>query len=246
MSPARPWVIAHRGHSAAAAENSVQALERAIAAHADAVEADVRISSDGIAVVSHDARLTRLTGDDAAVADLSAEELDSRARRAGAEIPRLATLMRAARGHIPLMLDVKERDPAVLTHIVAAATQADFPVSGITLGLRDAALVRPGRAQMPDASILALHGESDPLLSFREAGVTLVRLWEAQADPATVSGLRSQGCTLWVTTGGPTTGRAVGDATPDSLAVLIATGIDGVLVNDPDLGRHAVDNPGRI
>lgn len=242
MSPARPWVIAHRGHSAAAAENSVSALERAIAAGADTVEADVRISSDGIAVVSHDAHLSRLAGDDGVVADLSAEELDTRARRAGAEIPRLSTLMRAARGRVPLMLDVKARDPIVLTHIVSAANEADFPASAIILGLRDAALVLPCRNQLPDAGILALHGEGAPLLSFRNADVTLVRLWEAQADPATVSGLRSQGCTLWVTTGGPDTGRAVGDATPESLTHLIAAGIDGILVNDPDLGRHVIDH----
>lgn len=243
MKPARPWVIAHRGHSAAASENSVSALERAIAARADAVEADVRISSDGIAVVSHDARLSRLADDDGVVADLSADELDTRARRAGAEIPRLATLMRAARGRIPMMLDVKARDPVVLTHIVSAANEADFPASAIILGLRDVALVGPCRIQLPDAGILALHGESAPLLSFLDAGVTLVRLWEAQTDPVTVSDLRSQGCTLWVTTGGPKTGRDVGDATPRSLANLIATGIDGVLVNDPDLGRHAVEHP---
>jgi len=243
MSPARPWVIAHRGHSAAAAENSVSALEQAIVARADAVEADVRISSDGIAVVSHDAHLSRLAGDNGAVADLPAEELDARARRAGAEIPRLATLMRAAQGRIPLMLDVKERNPIVLTHIASAAVEAGFPASALILGLRDAALVRPSRTQLPDADILALHGESDPLQSFREAGVTLVRLWEAQADPVTVSGLRSQGCTVWATTGGPKTGRDVGDATPESLGNLIAAGIGGILINDPDLGRHAVDNP---
>ena len=43
---AQPLVIAHRGASAAAPENTIAAFERAIADGADAIELDVHLSRD--------------------------------------------------------------------------------------------------------------------------------------------------------------------------------------------------------
>ena len=54
-----PLIIAHRGLSARAPENTVAAIRMAIAAGADGVEFDVRLSRDGIPVVFHDETLFR-------------------------------------------------------------------------------------------------------------------------------------------------------------------------------------------
>jgi glycerophosphoryl diester phosphodiesterase len=52
---ARPvLVMAHRGASASAPENTLASFRRAIAEHADFVELDVLESSDGVVVVAHD------------------------------------------------------------------------------------------------------------------------------------------------------------------------------------------------
>ena len=58
---ARP-VIAHRGASAHAPENTLPAFELAVQHGADAFELDVRLSRDGAPVVVHDATLERTTG----------------------------------------------------------------------------------------------------------------------------------------------------------------------------------------
>src|ERR1700692_2707498 len=50
-----PLVIAHRGASREAPENTPEAFEAAIALGADAVELDVRRTSDGVLVVHHNA-----------------------------------------------------------------------------------------------------------------------------------------------------------------------------------------------
>jgi glycerophosphoryl diester phosphodiesterase len=47
-------VVAHRGASAIAPENSLEAFEKAIELGADLVEFDVRRSADGVLVISHD------------------------------------------------------------------------------------------------------------------------------------------------------------------------------------------------
>ena len=71
----RPLIIAHRGASALAPENTLAAFRRAIADGADGVEFDVRLSKDRVPVVIHDSTLGRTAGIKKRVADLTAEEL---------------------------------------------------------------------------------------------------------------------------------------------------------------------------
>ena len=52
-----PLVIAHRGASGHALENSIEAFRKADELHADGVELDVHATSDGTIIVFHDARL---------------------------------------------------------------------------------------------------------------------------------------------------------------------------------------------
>jgi glycerophosphoryl diester phosphodiesterase len=54
-------VIAHRGYSAVAPENTQVALARGLDAGADAVEFDLHMSSDGVPVLFHDSTLERTT-----------------------------------------------------------------------------------------------------------------------------------------------------------------------------------------
>jgi len=57
----RPIVVAHRGCSVAAPENTLAAFALAIDSGADAIELDVRCTADGKVVVIHDATLRRTT-----------------------------------------------------------------------------------------------------------------------------------------------------------------------------------------
>ena len=70
-----PLVIAHRGASLRAPENTLAAFHQAIHDGADAVELDVRLSRDGVPVVLHDASLERTTGVAAQVADVTLDQL---------------------------------------------------------------------------------------------------------------------------------------------------------------------------
>jgi glycerophosphoryl diester phosphodiesterase len=58
---ARPLIFAHRGDSAYAPENTLEAAERGFAAGADAWELDVHRTRDGVPVVIHDETLARTT-----------------------------------------------------------------------------------------------------------------------------------------------------------------------------------------
>lgn len=73
--PRLPLVIAHRGDSAAAPENTLTALTAAVAAGAHAVEFDVHLTRDGHAVVFHDATVERCTNGKGTVAEMTLEQI---------------------------------------------------------------------------------------------------------------------------------------------------------------------------
>jgi glycerophosphoryl diester phosphodiesterase len=57
----RPLIIAHRGASGYAPENTMAAFRLAAEQGADAIELDAKLSADGVIVIHHDASLDRTT-----------------------------------------------------------------------------------------------------------------------------------------------------------------------------------------
>jgi glycerophosphoryl diester phosphodiesterase len=72
----KPLIIAHRGASAFAPENTFAAFQKAIDDGADGIEFDVRLSKDGVPVVFHDSTLKRLAKIECRVSDYTAAELN--------------------------------------------------------------------------------------------------------------------------------------------------------------------------
>jgi glycerophosphoryl diester phosphodiesterase len=75
LDPEARLVIAHRGSSSEAPENTLPAFEAAARRGADAIELDVRLTADGAPVVIHDATLDRTTDRTGPVAALTLAEL---------------------------------------------------------------------------------------------------------------------------------------------------------------------------
>jgi glycerophosphoryl diester phosphodiesterase len=73
--PPRPRIVAHRGASFEAPENTLAAFKRAWALGVEACELDVHVTADGEVVVIHDADTLRIGGVDRPVADQTLAEL---------------------------------------------------------------------------------------------------------------------------------------------------------------------------
>lgn len=71
----KPLIIAHRGSSLLAPENTLAAFRRAIDDGAEGIEFDVRLAKDGVAVVFHDATLNRTARREGRVSDFDSAEL---------------------------------------------------------------------------------------------------------------------------------------------------------------------------
>ena len=71
----RPLVVAHRGSSGSAPENTMAAFRLAVDAGADMIEFDVRMTRDFELVVHHDRSLGRTSDGSGRVWDLTLDEL---------------------------------------------------------------------------------------------------------------------------------------------------------------------------
>ncbi len=71
----QPLVIAHRGYTRIAPENTLPAFEKAIALGADMIELDVNLTLDGELVIIHDYKLNRTTNGEGLVSEHTLAEL---------------------------------------------------------------------------------------------------------------------------------------------------------------------------
>jgi glycerophosphoryl diester phosphodiesterase len=104
-------IVAHRGASASEAENTLEAFEAAVAAGADAVEFDVRMTADGVPVVLHDADVARTTDGGGLVRDLSLNDVKRLRIRtptgSPAEIPTLRETLVLLSGRAAVDVEIK-------------------------------------------------------------------------------------------------------------------------------------------
>jgi glycerophosphoryl diester phosphodiesterase len=111
-----PLVIAHRGASRDAPGNSPAAFEAAIAQGADAVELDVRRTSDGVLVVHHNASRRGVP--------VAMQTHAALVRRSRNEPPLLGTILDLCQGRTALDVEIKE--PGYEAEVIEAAS-ARFP-----------------------------------------------------------------------------------------------------------------------
>lgn len=100
-------IIAHRGYSARAPENTLAALEAAVAAGADAVEFDVHTAACGTPVLFHDPMLSRTTNGVGPLRRRTLEQLKAldagkwfSPEFAGERIPSFDEALRAVKGRV--------------------------------------------------------------------------------------------------------------------------------------------------
>ncbi|PZD93948.1 glycerophosphodiester phosphodiesterase [Paenibacillus sambharensis] len=111
----KPLVVAHRGASLHAPENTMAAFHKAVEMGAHVIELDVRLTKDGIPVVIHDAKVNRTTSGKGKVAGLTFKqlrELDAglyfHPSFAGERIPSLAEVLDTFSPVTRLLIELKD------------------------------------------------------------------------------------------------------------------------------------------
>lgn len=193
---ARPLVSAAGGDwSCGEAENSVEALEAAMAHEADLVALDVRRCRDGSWIVFRDATLARMTGVAGRVADLSGAmvtRLPLRvadggrgARASRCWVPYLSEALAAARDGVPLLLRPGHpNEAAPLAAVVAEAGLAEQVL--LRLPMRQSSDLARAQAVREEFGVQCCAVADLP------AGEDWSRLALAMSAPAPVIELRSE------------------------------------------------------
>lgn len=223
-------VIAHRGASAAAPENTVAAFRLAAELGADAVELDARRTADGAIVVHHDAHLP----DGRLIVENLAAELP-------ADVPSLTEALVACAG-LTVNIEIKnlpgdpDHDPdemvaeAVATAIHASARHDRVLVSSFSMASVDR--VRAIDVGVPTAFLVFMVDDvADTLARTVRHGHQAIHPWDGAIDRAFVEAAHRHGLRVNAWT--------VDD--PDRMAALVGWGVDGIVTNVPDVGRRVVD-----
>ncbi len=99
-------IIAHRGASKIAPENTLKAFKKAIELKADFIEFDVLETKDGKIVVCHDEEISKLTGQHGFIRELTLQELKTFDFGEGEKIPSFEELIEVTKGKINLNCEV--------------------------------------------------------------------------------------------------------------------------------------------
>ncbi len=118
-------IIAHRGFSEDYPENTLLAFEKAIEIGVDAIETDLRLSRDEVAIVFHDKTLKRIAGIDKRPESLTFKELQKLDAGEGESIPSLDELLGLVNARTTLILEIKYNPSTYkrLCHIMMRSIQ---------------------------------------------------------------------------------------------------------------------------
>lgn len=251
----RVSVVAHRGCSAEAPENTMAAFRRALEVGCDLLEFDLHLTRNDVVVVIHDDALSRTTNGIGLVRDHTWEELARlnagahfSARFAGERIPRFDELVAWARA-TPLVLSVEIKQPTPATGLPPyAGIEARVAEILRRYGMEGRALIhsfdhptiRRVRALLPGVPTAVSYGGGtfvEPLALGRAAEASGIHPWWAWASPEVCA--MAHAAEMHV--------HAWGTPEPadaEVTAILVRAGVDSLDANDPRRLREILERLG--
>jgi glycerophosphoryl diester phosphodiesterase len=245
-------LIAHRGFSSKAPENTVQAFEMAVEAGFGNFELDAQLTSDGAVVVIHDDTVDRTTDGTGAVARLTLAEV--RSLDAGAKfgdgrasgpvpVPTLEEVLDRYAGRSHIHLELKSREVELPSKVAALllrhgwlgfAARDPFEVPGLTITSFSLDQLVRSVELLPEVRHGWLVGQIDDavVLRARSARVGGIYPRANAASAASVGMARDAGFTV----------RGWGVADEGDLRRLVEAGAQGTTVDWPDRARRFLDS----
>ncbi len=206
-------IIAHRGDSAHAPENTLLAFERAISEGADRIELDLQASGDGGVVVLHDVQLRRLTGHEAFACDTPTAALAAMPvlyERFGRDdfevcIPTLPVVVERIAPRIPLYFEIKTdgagRHAGGLDRLIDVCLRHIPRTGDHVIGSFDLHVVRRClQDRRPTVLIADDATRLDRLDAKEREGLFALSLQHERVDAAVLDRCQRRGLRLWAWT----------------------------------------------
>jgi len=239
-----PLVVAHRGASALAPENTLAAFRLALEQRAPAVECDVHLSADNVPVVIHDSRVDRTTSGSGAVASLAAAQIQTLdaggwfgRQFAGERVPRLEQVLAFCAGRARVFVELKPGGGPALAQR-ALETIARVPDDETAVISFDPDLVQEVARHRPDLPLGFLVSEryvrqlgpEQAVLATLACGAGFIAPHHNAASEAVIALAHGAGLPVSVWT--------VDD--PVDVRRLAALGVDAITTNRPEVALAAL------
>jgi glycerophosphoryl diester phosphodiesterase len=235
------WVIAHRGASGLAPENTLAAFRKAVELGAGFIETDLQLSRDARLVALHDDTLERTTNGDGPVSARTLQELrrldagswfhasnqETAASFVGERIPTIEEVLAFGREHeIGLHLEIKPTGPSGAEHAVVGALHACGEVARSVVLSFSASVIK--RVHELDPLVMTGFLFSDhPVAAVTtavDAGARQLLPHTDRVTPELVKDAHAHDLRVVSWTAN----------TPEQMKKLIAAGVDGIITDHPD------------
>jgi len=217
-------ITSHRGAGSLEPENTLRAMQRAIALGVDQIETDAQLTRDGYLVLMHDPTVDRTTNGTGKVAELTFAEIRQLNAGHGERIPTLQEALALTRGKVVLQIELK--GPGTALPVVQTVEAADAVDQVILTSFKHQWLVE-AQVQNPKLHTGALWRRlpTDTVRQTQQLGLHALHIWHEFIDEQLVKDAHERGLLV----------RAWNTEKEDDMRRLIGLGVDAIGSDRPDL-----------
>jgi len=222
-----PLIIAHRGDSSRALENSLESFRLALDLPVDMIEFDIRKSRDNMLFVMHDEKTGKTCDRDIDIERSLSTEIAGVKLRNGEAIPALTDVLSLVAGRVGLNIEVKSDGSGALTaaHVAGSGYRGMILLSSFKeREVLDAKRILPN---IPVAGIFDDFSVSETV-AYKKMGYNFISLRRKTVTQELVAALHDQSIKVYVWT--------VDEE--EEMKKLISWGVDGIYSNMPEVLRR--------
>ena len=226
-----PLVIAHRGDSSNALENSLESIRRALSLSVDMIEIDIRRSRDNGLYVMHDKLTGRTAGKNIDIERATSDKIAGVRLKNNEPVPTLSDVLGLVAGRCGLNLEIKSSGAGALTaqYLLASGYKGHVLVSSFHEDEVTAA--HQAIPLLPTSRIFDVFTVR-MIPSYLARGYNVVSLRKKTVNEKLVAACHEQGLLLYVWT--------VDEE--DEMRKFIDWGVDGIYSNKPGVLKEIVRN----
>ncbi len=229
-----PLVIAHRGDSSNALENSLESVHRALSLPVDLIEIDIRRSRDNGLYVMHDKLTGRTAGKNIDIERATSDTISRIRLNNGEPVPTLTDVIKAVAGSAGLNLEIKSDGAGLLTAEYFASSDYDGYVLLSSFKEEEVLAVRRALPSMPTSIIFDVF-TAQGVPSYKEQGYRIISLRKKTVSEKLVNTCHEQGIDVYVWT--------IDDE--EEMRKFIDWGVDGIYSNKPGVLKKVIDERSR-
>ncbi len=225
-----PLVIAHRGDSSRALENSTEAVRLALSLPADMIEIDIRKSRDNVLYLMHDKDTGRTADQNVDIEQSTSDEIARIRLKNGEPVPVLMDILKLVSGKVGLNIEIKSDGAGGLCagHLLGAGYRGHVLISSFKeREVIDTRRVMPSLLTSEIFDSFALKDVS----GYKAKGYNVISLKKKTVSEELIGAFHERKIKVYVWT--------VDDE--DEMKKFITWDVDGIYSNRPDVLKRLVE-----